>query len=304
MMLVIFVLHKEIAYIRQNNRKYEFKLSKCINFFKNIFLKVSFEKIENGVIVNIPQYKCNELKDKYIIRQIEKYFKKNNNIKYIIYEKNCIYILKKMESIIYKNCIQILNGKKLMKSAIYEITDYVMKREKRNIQLENIYIFVNEYNKLNVEIINQFLLKCKTVNIITENLKKFKDLEEKLYQDGILITVSNNKKKSAKIAEFIINIDFSKELFETYNINMYSCIINLTNEKKFFERRFNGLIINNIEININKDWQNYIDEFYGNFDKKLYVDGLIVQGQTTNIKNICNKKCLEIKGLIGIRGNI
>lgn len=298
------MLHKEIAYIRYDKRNYDLELSKLLCIFKKFFLKVTFEKIENGVIINIPKYKYNKFFDKYIIKQIKKYFQKNNNIKYIAYENNLIYIVEKLKFIILSNNIQILSGKYFMKSAIYEVTDYIIKRKNKNIKLENIYIFVNEFNTLNKEIINQFLLKCKTVNIITENLKKYKKLEEELYKEGILITVSNNKRKSAKMAEFIINVDFPKQSFEKYNINMFSCIINLTNEKYFFERIFNGIIVNNVEINIDNDFENYISEFYGNIDKKMYMDGLILQGKNRNIEKICNENHLEITGIIGIRGLI
>ena len=72
-----------------------------------------------------------------------------------------------------------------MKNIISKLLEYIYNVNNKNIKLENIYIFVNEYTKNNIGIIEMLARKCKTVNIVTENLKYFIKLEDFLYNEGL-----------------------------------------------------------------------------------------------------------------------
>lgn len=295
-----YKVNNRVGYIRYNNRIYENYWGKILNIIRKIFIKVIVEKIENGVIILIPKYDFNKsnnfIKNK-IIKQINNKLE-NNNIKYVVFEEKLQSLKNQIEN------IDVLNGKYLMKNVVFEILKHIYKIKKTNIKLENIYIFLNEYTPNNISIVKMLSTKCKTVNIITENLKYFSRLEESLYKEGILITVSNNKRKSAKNAEIIINFDFSKSSIEKYSINMNAIIINLTNEKIFFENTFRGVLINNFEICINSNLSCFCDEFYGEINKKLYLESFLINREQNYISNEYIKNEAKILGLIGVRGKI
>ena len=310
-MLVIFMLNRnncKIGYIRYNDRKYERFKDKIANIFRRIFIKVIIENIDNGIIILIPKYKfiksTNKFVRKRIINQIKKYIK-YENMQYIILDKDLSFIEENLRFIKEEfNKINILNGKYLMKNIISKLLEYIYNVNNKNIKLENIYIFVNEYTKNNIGIIEMLARKCKTVNIVTENLKYFRKLEDFLYNEGILITVSNNKKKSANRAKFIINMDFPKEIFENYVINMDSIIINLTDEKIFFENAFRGIIVNNFKVSINDNILEFYREFYGNIDEKIFVESFVIDREFKYVCGVFDSFFGEIVGLIGVRGEI
>lgn len=288
-------------FIRFNNRKYVSFFEKVLNLLRKIFVKISIEKLsiekyQDTLIILIPQYnKYNLYIKKRIIKQINKL---DENIPNIIFEKETQFLKKNLE------INSELNAKYLMKNLIFCILEYIFNINKCNSYLENIYIFVNEYTKTNVTIIERLCKKFKTVNIITENLKCYKRLEDFFAQGNNLITVSNNKRKSARNAKYIINFDFSKEKLEQYTVGSNSVFINLTNEKKFGDKAFCGIIINDFEISLDYNYMCFVNEIYGNIDLNKYLESVILNMDLLEVENEFHKLNGSIQNLIGIRGKI
>lgn len=289
----------KIGFVRIDNRKYERITDKVIKLFRKLFIRINVETIENGNIVLLPKYrKYNKFVLKFLTKQLKESIK-NYGIDELVVEEELKVFQQQIDN------IHILNGRYFMKNSVLKIFHYIF-NNKPNMSLENVYIFVNEYSKNNIYIIDKLLSEFKTVNIITENLRCYKRLEEKYYNKGILLTVSNNKRKSAKMAKFIVNIDFDKERFEKYNINMEAIIINLTNEKIFFESRFKGVIVNDFEVKVDDNFKDFIDEFLGNINKKIYLESKLKDGLESfkNVDEIYKQYNAQITDLIGIRGVI
>ena len=70
------------------------------------------------------------------------------------------------------------------------------------------------------------------MNIVTNNIEKFKKLEDKIMENGIMITIGNNKKKSLMKSKIILNIDFPNELINKYMIKEDAIIINVPGKVK------------------------------------------------------------------------
>lgn len=182
------------------------------------------------------------------------------------------------------NCIlnYITNKNKILKEEtqvsllVNNVTDYL---------LENIIILANEY---------------KSINIVTNHMEKFNKIEEKIYNDqGLILTVSNNKKKSLAKSKLIVNIDFTNELINKYNIFDESIIVDIRGDTRINKKRFNGIIINDYEIKW-KGLENE-DKF---FSKELYESKLYPNMKYKEIINkIINDK-VEIKALFGWNGEI
>ena len=97
------------------------------------------------------------------------------------------------------------------------------------------------------------------MGIVTNHISTFKRIEEKLYRNnGILITVTNNRRRSLLKSNIIINVDFPKELLNKFTINDNATIINIEEESKIKKKRFCGKVINNYEINV-IDYKEYND---------------------------------------------
>ncbi len=289
---------EKIAYVRLDNRVYEKNVEKYIRYFRKMCIKSKPEYIDIGLIIDVPEYKkYNQWIKKRIFEQVSSYIKEYN-IDYIVFDNDLEFIMNNFDE------TKVLNGKLLMKGLIIEILNYIFEVNNKNMSLENIYVFVNQYTKSNIHIIKKLVEKFKTVNIITENLKYYKRLENSLYDEGILITVSNNIRKSARNAKYIINIDFCKELFENYNINIDSLIINLTDEVVLFEKKFGGVLVNNFEVCVDEDSAKFIEEFYGNIDKKIYLESILCTGKQYYEKagDLFKQYNGKIRNLTGIRG--
>lgn len=285
---------KKVVYIRQEDRNYLTILEKLLCYIRKIFMIIKIEYARDDVVIVVPQYRHQSLFLNRIL--IKKIRRKVANFEgyYISFDDK----LKCISDIVRQ--YQNVEDKLLMRELVMEIFEYIFDTGKKCINLENVYIFVNEYNKMNADLIELMASKFKTVNIITEKLRYYRRLEEKLYDSGILITVSNNKRKGARYANYIVNIDYAKEKFEEYRINMEAVIVNLTQEQEFFKNGFRGKIINDMKIEVDKDSIDYIMEFYGNFDEKRYVENCIKKGQ--KIDDVFKQYNVKISGLIGVRG--
>ena len=295
-----FMLNNVIGYVRKDGRKYEKTKESFGKIFRKIFCKVKIEYIREDVLFLIPNYKkYGKIMLKKISRQIKKYAKQNE-IKELIFEENLDFIKEKF------NEYYISKGKMIMKNNVLNIFQYIFRINKSNINLENAYILVNEYNKQNTYIINELVENFKTVNIITENIRKYRKLENYWYEEGVLITVSNNKRKSLKNAKYIVNIDFDKNKIMMYNINLSSIIINVSDEDIVLKSNFNGVLINNIELQIDKNKEDFVNEFYGNINKKIFLEAIIKKNikKLEYIKKINQEYGVKIEELTGVRGKL
>lgn len=228
-------------YIYIKELKEDEEIEKNINmpkFFKKIIIK--FIKIFNIITIN----KIDETHFLYIIPKVNNI----NSIKKIINKNksNKIFLSKDLKK--YEKYVYQIENKKNIDLYICEILEYIMEKIDRKLQLQNIYILVNTYNAQNISLITKLVNKVKTVNIVTQNISKYKILENKMYEnDGTLITINNNKQKALKKANFIINLDADSKDIENYKINKESVIINCSNENIIL-KYFQGIIINNIKI--------------------------------------------------------
>ncbi len=275
-------------------------------FAKNIIIK--FKKIFKIITIkNIDKYhKLYIIHKENKLKNIEKIIRKNRSSKIILSKE-----LKK-----YDKQLNIKQENTKIKYFIFHILKYIMKKIEMEIELQNLYILANEYNKENIEIIEFLMDKVKTVNIITSNINRYKNIEERAYErQAALITISNNKNKALKRAKYIINLDFDNEILSQYKINTNSIIINCTNKKIDVLKYFQGIIINNIEITLKqsekpkelyKEFDNI--DIYESFEKEdiKYIENIrkIEENEVKIIKLIGNNGIINIKEISNIQKNI
>ena len=194
-------------YLKELNNDNELQFQKNIPIFlKKIIIKII--KIFNiTVIQNIENN--NYL---YIIPRISNV----GNIKKIIKKSKAkkVILSKKLKK--YSKELEIEEDNKIPQYFIYKILKYIQKITQVEIETQSIYFLTNVYNTQNIETITYLVENLKTVNIVTNKIKEYSKLEEKLYNNGNLIAVTNNKKKALRKANFIVNLDLNEEEISKY----------------------------------------------------------------------------------------
>lgn len=113
--------------------------------------------------------------------------------------------------------LNILNGRWLFNYLIYDVINYILLKKNKEIEKAEISILVNETTDTNVQNILNLAQNVKILNVVTQNLAVFKQIEEKLYDElGIMIRVTNNKKRSLLKSDVIINLDVTGEELSKY----------------------------------------------------------------------------------------
>lgn len=147
------------------------------------------------------------------------------NIKNIIMEneyKNVVISNEIKDNKLILNKLQelnVLDGRWLFNYLIYDIINYILQKKDKQIENSEISILVNKTTDTNVQNILNIAQHVKILNIVTENMAVFKQIEDKLYNEmGIMVRVTNNKKRSLLKSDVIINLDFLEEDLNKYYI--------------------------------------------------------------------------------------
>ena len=215
--------------------------SKKMRLLKKVTLK------NNKIFINKNLEKAS-LKSKIKIVQKIKNILENKKVRQLCIEKNLKNDIQFI-NLLYSNNINICTPKWVFKQKTDEIISQILKDKKR--EETEISICVNEVDSQIEKYIYKFAKEFKTINIITNHIGKFKKIEQKLYEEnGILINLTNNRRKSLLKSKLILNIDFPKELINEFAIYDNSTIINWDDNLKIRKKRFNGKIIEEINLDL------------------------------------------------------
>lgn len=257
----------------------------------NIIEKIlNLIKVQNNTIILPINEETKEKEIEKIAKKTIKVIGKISNSKKIVLSKK----MKKEEKYInYLNeyGIEIADGRWLFEILLTDIVNYIV--EKQKIERVNISVLINDLTDKEFENIKLLAQKYTTINIVTNHIEKFRKLEQQLQEKGIIATITNNKKKSLMKSQIIINIDFPKELINKYRINESATIVNVKRPIKITQKRFNGVTVNDYEIEYRNDICNekfFVDKY--NL-KDLYEAEMYKRDSFTNLrKKIKNDKVL------------
>lgn len=210
------------------------KMHKIFNIIKleqnRIILPITKGEIENG--------KLSQKKEQILAKKIVNKLKKamGNNV---ILSKE----IKKQENLVnylYSQNVNIIDGKWLFGILSDEAITYAVNKKKMKKEKLNVSILVNDLEDYVLENIKLIVRKYKRVNIVTNHLEKFKKIEKEILEkDGIMVTVTNNKKKSLVKSNVILNYDFPTELINKYRICDEAIVINVRQNVSINSKRFN-----------------------------------------------------------------
>ena len=274
------------------------KPSSIFNGLFNIFNVVKLQ--DDSIILPIGTKAMSDKMAEKLAKKVNYILKKMHCKKIVVSKK-----LKDEEQFInelYSYNYNIVDGRWLFELLSEKILDYIVDKknlEKQEIQLS---ILVNDLSEVMLQTIKRLLQQYKKINIVTNHITKFKKIEEKMLEEqGIMIVVNNNKRRSLAKSQLILNVDFPSELINNYNIYEEAIIINIRDNVRIKRKRFNGININNYEITF-KEIEQIKQENYNKwekFNKKDLYEAQINQKQPfENMIRQIERDKVEIKELI------
>ena len=202
---------------------------------------------EDKIILPIGAEKISSRKAFKLARKTKKILDKTIS-KRIVMSQN---IQKQQEyvNLLHSYSLEIAEGKWLLEALSSKVLDYILGKKQMKKEETQISILVNDVTENMLANIRKIAKEYKRVNIVTNHIQKFRKIEKQiLEQDGIMITVGNNKRKGLAKSNLILNVDFPSELINQYNIYENAIIVNLRGNVKIEKKRFNGICINDYEI--------------------------------------------------------
>ena len=227
-----------------------------------------------------------------------------NDIEYVVLSKT-LTENKNFINALNANNIKIFNGRWLEKYLTFEILEYVINQKEIKKEETEIAITTNEITDLTIETIKILSKQYKKLIVVTNHIEKLRRVEKELYDnDGILIVVANNTKKSLLKPQIILNLDFNMQVLNKYKINENAIIVNVEGDMKIRSKRFSGININNYEIVVGRE-ENIWRENMSVFEHKDLLEAtLYIRDTFNNIRRKIMKNKVSIKELYGENGKI
>lgn len=160
-------------------------------------------------------------------------------------------------------------------------------------------MLINDFTDINKEILIHIAKSIKRLNIVTNHIGKCKKIEEYLYNEfGIMLNISNNKRRSLLKSEIIINMDFAEESINKYKIYDNAIIININDKISIKSKRFNGININYYKIQIPDECE------LEDFQNEIVYESLIYGKNYKYVNKEISKDRIKVNKLIGNNGII
>ena len=272
------------------------------NIFKQVF---NINTIQNDEIILQPiSNNMEEKQAQKLAKSIRKKCQKNGVNKVVLSKK--IQNNKLFYNKIYENAINTFDGKWLQKYMSYETLDYIMKNKNLKKEETEITILSNYISNEVLETIKLLAKEYKAVNVVTKQINEFEHYENKIYDEyGMMMTVTDNKRKSLSKSKIILNFDFTEKQLNQYDIYEEAIIINLIGKAKVDKKRFNGLVVNDYEIYSTREDDYFgLDKVRNFYVKDLLEESLYRKDSFANIRRNITYGHYKIKALYGLNGKL
>lgn len=298
---------KEI--LGEKAQKFPLIFKKILYIIKNKLCIVNVKEIEDKIICIIPFVKENKITPKIaekISNKINKLLDKNN-VKNVVLSEH-LNSIETLVNSLQANNINILDGRWLFKYEIIDIVKYIAETSNKKVENLKISILINDKHDVDEQNITLLANTVKSVNIVTNHINEYKNLEERLQNDaGIIITISNNTKKSLLKSDVIINIDFPEETINKYTLPKNVVLVNIEGKTNIQSKKFSGINVNFYNIILSENIiRNFIENnLYNAFNSVVLYESIIFRKDNfKNIREDIQKDKVKIRNLIGNAGEI
>lgn len=290
--------------ISSKNQKMPYIIKWLIYEYKKIFKVFTIKPVSGNDVIIIPRYKNNEKTVKLIPDLVN-----------ILYDRNCDTIvlsnsLKNINGVkecINKENIKILDGTFLKENLLLEIVIYVANSMNISAKDVDVTILANDNKFDYMKNIINIAENIKNIKIVTNNVERFKNVEQKIQEIlGILIRITNNKRKGLANSQIIINLDFPEELINKYAINPEAIIVNIGQNVKIKSKKFKGINANNIKISMKTNYNTEFEQnkIFNDFEEAELYEASIKNMSFEEIKKKFQKDNVNVTSLIGNNGSI
>ena len=290
--------------ISSKNQKMPYIIKWLIYEYKKIFKVFTIKPVSGNDVIIIPRYKNNEKTVKLIPDLVN-----------ILYDRNCDTIvlsnsLKNINGVkecINKENIKILDGTFLKENLLLEIVIYVANSMNISAKDVDVTILANDNKFDYMKNIINIAENIKNIKIVTNNVERFKNVEQKIQELlGILIRITNNKRKGLANSQIIINLDFPEELINKYAINPEAIIVNIGQNVKIKSKKFKGINANNIKISMKTNYNTEFEQnkIFNDFEEAELYEASIKNMSFEEIKKKFQKDNVNVTSLIGNNGSI
>lgn len=304
-----------LSKLKEKNTKFS-KISYWLCFFfyeliakiKYLYNIITVKQIYNAYIFILPfnLKSRSKRKLKKCMRKVRKLISKYK-IDNIVFSKELEKRLHIFEEDVPKK-LHLLDGSGVMPYLIKEILEYIAIKQNKKIELEDLYLCMNEPKQIYLDNISYLSHYFRNIHIITPYINKFEKVTQKIEEkENIVVTISNNKKKSMKKAKWIINFDFSKDEIKQYSIYRKAIIITMEQDKDYDNIGFEGIQIKKVEI----DTSDKTKAFFAQYNLLenvpltiLYESILNSKQQFYKVKNKIREDEVKVIRLYGKSGEI
>lgn len=200
--------------------------------------------------------------------------------------------------------LKIMDGRWLFKNLADKVMEYIFDYRNQKIENQEISILCNKIDEVIVEKIKEISSMVKVCNILTNNIKQYKKLEENLYKtNGIILNISNNYKKVLLKSSLILNFDFLSNDLEKCVYAKDSYIVNFEKNMDISKKYWDGKNISFYEIQMPKKFCEQKKFFEGFNDSILYESFIYKKTSYRNIKKEVIDDDIKINYLIDSNGN-
>lgn len=270
------------------------------NFIFKLFNIIKLQ--EDKIILPINGEEMTSKKAQRLAQKTKKILDKTIGKK--IVTSNVVEKQKEYVNLLHTYSFEIMEGKWLFEVLTCNALDYIVEKKELKKEEIQISILINDLTQIMLENIKKIAKEYKRVNIVTNHIEKFKKIEKKILdEDGIMITVGNNKKKGLAKTKLILNVDFPIEIINQYNIYDNAIIVNIKGNVRITKKRFNGICINDYDITFEGEDFDY-DKAMKYKTSKIYESKINRKQSVNGIFKQIEKDKVKISKLIGINTEI
>lgn len=282
------------------------KMDNKVNLIKKCLKIITLTQVQNHIIVQLPVEKnkdiSNKLQKKLAERIAKKMYDKPNQNLVLA----CNLEPETFKNTLFANNCNILNGRWLFKYLMPHIVDYVAEKQGRETQKLEVAIMTNNNNENNLKIIIEIAKKVKMLKVITNDIDKFKRVEEYLFENlGIVIRTTNNRKKGLLRSDLILNVDFNEEILNQYSIPKNAIVVNISERISIKSRRFEGINSNYYSITLPEEYKNWFKDnnLLNGFDESILLESMLYSKKSYDAIE-AELQNVKIEYLIGNNGRI
>lgn len=289
--------------LKKENKRIPTFLKKIIYIYKNMFNIITKRKVEDNNLWILPmQEKCTFNKLNNIVKKMSAY---DNNIYVIASNMKEKELYKLMD----KYNLTYLKGDKIKKYLAIKMLEYITNIQNEDISNTEVTVLSKDATEFNIYFIEKLSKLVKSIKVVSKNIYKFKNLEERLYNEfGIALQFSNSYKKSLSKSKIIINLDYGKIDINEYQIFNNAIIINCSEEEILIKSKlFNGIVVNSCNIKYKKEIRDKFRKIniYNEYNSLVLYESYINKEKSFNeIFEKLDEDKIIITNLVGNNGNI